>query len=236
MSDLANTLIFESDDLTVRSIAVSDMDNKVYLLTNRSSGEQVLIDAADDFPAIQSFAQQAAAADSPASHDQPGAGVLALITTHSHWDHIRALPDALEAWDPATYCGAPDAEAIAEQEGVEVEERLVGGERLTLAGIELEVIALRGHTPGSIALALQVPGDEGADTGERVLLFTGDSLFPGGVGKTNSPQDFEQLFADVSERIFDRFGDSTLVLPGHGDSTTLGKERPHLPEWKERGW
>ncbi|WP_237237186.1 MBL fold metallo-hydrolase [Rothia nasimurium] len=234
MSDLANTLIFESDALTVRSIAVSEMENNVYLLTHRASGGQVLIDAADDFPAISSFAQQAAAADSPATHDQAGGGVRALVTTHSHWDHIRALPEAVEAWDPVTYCGAPDAEAIAEQEGVEVEERLVGGERLTLAGIELEVIALRGHTPGSIALALRAP--EGADAGERVLLFTGDSLFPGGVGKTNSPQDFEQLFADVSERIFDRFGDSTLVLPGHGDSTTLGKERPHLPKWEERGW
>ena len=234
MSDLANTLIFESDALTVRSIAVSEMENNVYLLTHRASGGQVLIDAADDFPAISAFAQQAATADSPAAHDQAGAGVRALVTTHSHWDHIRALPDAVEAWDPVTYCGAPDAQAIAEQEGVEVEERLVGGERLTLAGIELEVIALRGHTPGSIALALRV--SEGADAGERALLFTGDSLFPGGVGKTNSPQDFEQLFADVSERIFGRFDDSTLVLPGHGDSTTLGRERPHLPEWKERGW
>lgn len=236
MSDLANTLIFESDALTVRSIAVSEMENNVYLLTHRASGGQVLIDAADDFPAINAFVQQAAAADSPAAHGQAGAGVRALVTTHSHWDHIRALPEAVEAWDPVTYCGAPDAEAIAEQEGVEVEERLVGGERLALAGIELEVIALRGHTPGSVALALRVPAAEGADAGERVLLFTGDSLFPGGVGKTNSPQDFEQLFADVTERIFDQFGDSTLVLPGHGDSTTLGEERPHLPEWKERGW
>ncbi|MBF0807946.1 MBL fold metallo-hydrolase [Rothia nasimurium] len=234
MSDLANTLIFESDALTVRSIAVSEMENNVYLLTHRASGGQVLIDAADDFPAINTFVQQAAAADSLAAYDQAGAGVRALVTTHSHWDHIRALPEAVETWDPATYCGAPDAEAIAEQESVEVEERLVGGEHLTLAGIELEVIALRGHTPGSIALALRVP--DGADAGERVLLFTGDSLFPGGVGKTNSPQDFEQLFADVSERIFGRFDDNTLVLPGHGDSTTLGKERPQLPKWKERGW
>lgn len=236
MFPLADTLIFESDTLTARLISVSDMANNVYLLTNRTTGEQVLIDAADDFPAIRQFAEAALAADSPTNSDRAGAGVLAIMTTHSHWDHIRALPQAVEAWNPATYCGAPDAEAIAEQEGVEVEEGLVGGERLTLAGIELEVIALRGHTPGSITLALRVPAGGGADAGERVLLFTGDSLFPGGVGKTNSPQDFEQLFADVSERIFDRFDDNTLVLPGHGDSTTLGKERPHLAEWRERGW
>ncbi|MDY6050884.1 MAG: MBL fold metallo-hydrolase [Rothia sp. (in: high G+C Gram-positive bacteria)] len=235
MSDLANTLIFESDTLTVRSIAVSEMENNVYLLTNRASGEQVLIDAADDFPAIETLVQQAATTDCPASGNQPGASVRALITTHSHWDHIRALHQVIEAWGPTTYCGAPDAQAIAEQEDVEVEERLVGGEHLTLAGIDLEVISLRGHTPGSIALALRAP-TSGEDAGEQILLFTGDSLFPGGLGKTNSPQDFEQLFADVSERIFDRFDDSTLVLPGHGDSTTLGKERPQLPEWKERGW
>ena len=236
MSDQAYSRIFESDTLTVRSIAVSEMENNVYLVTNRASGGQVLIDAADDFPAIRTFAQQVVAADSPASLDQPEAGVLALFTTHSHWDHIRALPDAIEAWDPVSYCGALDAEAITQQEGIEIKECLVGGERLTVAGIELEVIALRGHTPGSIALALRVPASVGVDVGERVLLFTGDSLFPGGVGKTNSPEDFEQLFADVSERIFDRFDDSALVLPGHGDFTTLGSERPHLPEWKKRGW
>ncbi|WP_237232630.1 MBL fold metallo-hydrolase [Rothia nasisuis] len=236
MFSLADTLIFESDTLTVRSISVSDMANNVYLLTNRATGEQVLIDAAYGFPAIRRFAEAALAADSPANTDRAGAGVLAIITTHAHWDHIRALPDAIETWDPVTYCGAPDAAAIAEQEGVRIEEHLTGGEHLTLAGIELEVITLRGHTPGSVALALRVPTDEGADAGERVSLFTGDSLFPGGVGKTNSSRDFEQLFTDVSERIFDRFDDNTLVLPGHGDSTTLGKERPHLPEWKERGW
>lgn len=240
MNELNTTLIVETPAVTVRSIAVSEMSNNVYLLTNRATGDQVLIDAADDFEAIKTFAAEARQADrfvdaGPAAKPaDEGTAVRAIITTHSHWDHIRALPEAVEAWNPATYCGAPDAAAIAEQEGVEVEDHLAGGERLTLAGIELEVIALRGHTPGSIALALRVPA--GADAGERVLLFTGDSLFPGGVGKTWSPEDFKQLFADVSERIFDRFGDDTVVLPGHGDSTTLGKERPQLPEWEARGW
>ena len=100
------------------------------------------------------------------------------------------------------------------------------GKTLTSA---LEAIALRGHTPGSIAFA--------TTDGDPVLLFTGDSLFPGGVGNTrNDPQRFEQLFADVSERLFDRFGDDAIVYPGHGAETTLGAERPALPEWRERGW
>ncbi|WP_421084018.1 MBL fold metallo-hydrolase [Rothia nasimurium] len=218
------------------------MSNNVYLLTNRATGDQVLIDAADDFEAIKAFAAEAHQVDkfvdeSPAAEPaDEGAAVRAIITTHSHWDHIRALPAAVAAWAPTTYCGAPDADSISEQEGVDIEHRLVGGEHLTLAGIDLEVISLRGHTPGSITLVLRLPAGSGADTGEKVLLFTGDSLFPGGVGKTWSPEDFKQLFADVSERIFDRFSDDTLVLPGHGASTTLGKERPHLPEWEARGW
>lgn len=217
--------------ITVRSIAVSEMSNNVYLLTHKQSGAQVLIDAADDFPAIQKFSEAALAADSPAQVGQPGSGVLALITTHAHWDHIRALPHAIAEWAPATYCGSADADAIAEQEGARIKHLLSGGENLHLAGIELEVISLRGHTPGSIALAYRDPSGE-----HPVLLFTGDSLFPGGVGKTWAPEDFTQLFTDVSERIFSQYDDSTVVLPGHGATTTLGVERPHLPEWKERGW
>lgn len=94
----------------------------------------------------------------------------------------------------------------------------------------LDVIALRGHTPGSVALAWQETGDG------RVHLFTGDSLFPGGVGKTTSAEDFASLLGDVRSRIFDHYGDDTIVYPGHGDNTTLGAERSHLDEWQERGW
>jgi len=92
-----------------------------------------------------------------------------------------------------------------------------------------DVIHLQGHTPGSVALALV-----GAD--EATHLFTGDCLFPGGVGKTWKDGDFEKLLGDVTTRVFDVYGDSTVVYPGHGDDTTLGTERPHLDEWKERGW
>ncbi|GAB3899319.1 hypothetical protein GCM10027612_59040 [Microbispora bryophytorum subsp. camponoti] len=100
------------------------------------------------------------------------------------------------------------------------------GDRVTVGVVTLDVIHLRGHTPGSIALLYQ----------DR-HLFTGDSLFPGGVGNTQKdPARFEQLFTDVVERIFDRLPDETWVYPGHGGDTTLGAERPHLPEWKARGW
>lgn len=225
------TLHTSTEYLTVRSIAVSDMSNNVYLLTHKQNGAQILIDAADDFPTIKKFTEAALATDSPTQIGQPGSGVIALITTHSHWDHIRALPHAVAEWSPATYCGSADAAAIAEQEGTRIEHLLSGGEHLDLAGIKLDVISLRGHTPGSIALAYEDPSGE-----HPTLLFTGDSLFPGGVGKTWAPEDFTQLFTDVSERIFSQYDNATVVLPGHGATTALGLERPQLPEWKERGW
>ena len=93
------------------------------------------------------------------------------------------------------------------------------------------MIHLRGHTPGSVALALSGPA-----AGDSVQLFTGDCLFPGGVGKTWKEGDFEQLLGDVTSRVFDVFADQTVVYPGHGDDTTSGTERPHLGEWRERGW
>ena len=103
------------------------------------------------------------------------------------------------------------------------------GDRIPVCECELEVIHLVGHTPGTIALLY----DDPAGTPH---LFTGDSLFPGGVGKTWSAEDFRSLIDDVSTKLFDRLPDETWFYPGHGDDSTLGAERPHLPEWRERGW
>lgn len=120
-----------------------------------------------------------------------------------------------------------------------VAHRLHHGDTLTVGHVCVEVIALRGHTPGSVALVYREPEHveaPGAVAG-RAHLFTGDSLFPGGVGATGGdPRRFAQLYADVRTRVFDRFGDDTWVYPGHGRDTTLGAERPHLEEWRTRGW
>jgi len=112
---------------------------------------------------------------------------------------------------------------------VPTDRRLEHGDVVHVGRLELTAIHLRGHTPGSIALYYR-----DADGSEH--LFTGDSLFPGGVGRTWAPGDFDQLLTDVTERIFDVYGDDVWFYPGHGDDSTLGAERPHLAEWRDRGW
>jgi glyoxylase-like metal-dependent hydrolase (beta-lactamase superfamily II) len=150
-----------------------------------------------------------------------------IITTHQHVDHWQALEAVAEATGAPTAAHPLDAEALP----VKPSHLLSGGDSLTVGELTFEVIHLRGHTPGSVALALRPAGERTA-----VQLFTGDCLFPGGVGKTWEPGAFEQLLGDVTGRVFDAYGDDTVVYPGHGDDTTLGAERPHLAQWRERGW
>lgn len=220
---LATDLI-DLSDLTIRSISVSAMDNNVYLLTSRSTGTQLLIDAADEPERITGLVA-AGQADVDRSCECCG-NVQLIVTTHSHWDHVRALAEIKARSEALTACGAADEADI----DVSMDVTFRDGDTADLDGFSLDVIGLRGHTPGSIALAYTDPADG------RTFLFTGDSLFPGGVGKTESPEDFRSLLHDVRTRIFDVYDDATVVLPGHGESTTLGAERPHLDEWERRGW
>lgn len=200
--------------LVIRKLAVSQMSNNAYLLTCRATGEQLLVDAADDAARLGALVRE-------------GSGSLDhVVTTHHHWDHVRALRDLVDAFHPRTYAGADDADALPVRPDV----RLQHGDTVAVGDVRLDVVHLRGHTPGSVALAY-------ADPDGSTHLFTGDSLFPGGVGNTkNEGQSFDSLIEDVTTRVFDVFGDDTWVYPGHGGDTTLGAERPHLTEWRERGW
>ncbi|QOR72349.1 MBL fold metallo-hydrolase [Ruania alkalisoli] len=208
-------LCWRRGDVEIRKASVSPQDNNTYLFTDRELGEQLLIDAADDSERVLSLVEAA----------RPGGRLTSVVTTHRHWDHHRALPQVIAATGAAVLAGAPDADHLP----VPVTRRLRHGELIEIGKFHLTVIGLRGHTPGSVALAWQDP--DGV-----TWLFSGDSLFPGGLGRTRSAEDFQTLFTDVSSRVFDVFDDSTLVHPGHGDSTTLGAERPHLPAWRARGW
>ncbi len=197
--------------LSISKLAVGAMDNNVYLLRCRQTGQQLLIDAAAQPERILGLI----GAD----------GLAAVVTTHAHPDHWAALRQVLDATGAVSIAHADDAAAI----GAPIDRTVQGGDMVAVGQCALEVIHLVGHTPGSIALLYDDPQGE-------PHLFTGDSLFPGGVGKTWTDQDFDSLFDDVSERIFARLPDETWVYPGHGHDTSLGAERPSLPEWKARRW
>jgi glyoxylase-like metal-dependent hydrolase (beta-lactamase superfamily II) len=204
----------EIDGLVVTKIAVGPMDNNAYLLRCASTGQGLLIDAANEPNRLIELIG-----------DVP---VGTIVTTHRHADHWQAL------WEVQEYTGAEVVAhpADADELPVTVTRRAGHGEVLRFGDAEVSVIHLRGHTPGSIAICYDASGALAG--GPHV--FTGDSLFPGGVGMTVSPETFTSLLNDVTERLFDRLPDATWVYPGHGRDTTLGTERPHLGEWRERGW
>lgn len=202
-------------DITVTKLSVGPIDNNAYLLVCKHTGEGVLIDAANDADRILTLLT-ATSAPTP---------LRTVITTHQHWDHHVALPAVVTATGARTAAGVPDAPALP----VTVDQPLDHGDTVALGDCTLEIIALRGHTPGSVAVLYRDPKGHGH-------LFTGDSLFPGGPGKTNSPQDFTSLMDDLESRVFGQLPDDTWVYPGHGDDTTLGRERASLPQWRARGW
>jgi glyoxylase-like metal-dependent hydrolase (beta-lactamase superfamily II) len=200
--------------------SVSDMDNNCYVLRCTATGERLLVDAADDPDRILEVL-----AEDERSGGRPG--LPQVLTTHRHADHHRALAAVVRATGAQVLAGADDAEHLP----VPVDVRLADGDVVRVGDLVLDVIGLRGHTPGSVALALSAAGDR-----PRTVILTGDSLFPGGPGRTGTPADFRSLMDDLEARIFGVHDDDALVLPGHGDNTWLGQERPQLAQWRARGW
>jgi glyoxylase-like metal-dependent hydrolase (beta-lactamase superfamily II) len=201
---------------SIVKVSVGPMDNNAYLVTCSQTGETLLIDAANDAEVLLELIERYAPK------------LALIVTSHQHQDHWLALDTVAKATAAPTAAHQLDAEALP----VTPSRLLANGDTVTIGNLSFDVIHLQGHTPGSVALAL-----DGADpeTG-ATHLFTGDCLFPGGIGKTWQPGDFERLLDQITSRVFDVYGDSTVVYPGHGDDTTLGNERPHLAEWRERGW
>ena len=198
--------------LIITKLSVGDFDNNTYLLRCQDTGEQLLVDAAAEPERILQLVGDS--------------GLKSIVTTHQHGDHWQALAEVASATGAATYAGADDTDGIP----VPTDHPLRDGDEVTVGRCTLGVIHLVGHTPGSIALVYDDP--EGTPH-----LFTGDSLFPGGVGNTfGSAENFRSLLHDVRTKIFDRLPDETWFYPGHGNDSVLGEERPHLPEWEARGW
>jgi glyoxylase-like metal-dependent hydrolase (beta-lactamase superfamily II) len=201
----------ELDLLTVTKVSVGPMDNNAYLLECRASGELVLVDAAAEATRLLGLVGERRLGQ--------------VVTTHRHRDHWQALERVVHATGARTAAGRDDADGIP----VGTDDLLGDGDTVTVGEVTLTVIHLVGHTPGSVALLHD-------DGGGRPHLFTGDSLFPGGVGRTATPEDFASLLGDVETKLFARLPDQTWFYPGHGDDSTLGAERPHLAEWRARGW
>ncbi len=203
----------ELPGLSIAKVAVGSMSNNAYLLRCTATGEALLIDAAAEPERLAEFVHLG------------GVPASAVVTTHQHGDHWQALAAVVAQTGARTMAGADDAGGIP----VPTDRLLHHGDTVHVGNAELAVITLRGHTPGSVALYYQDPEGTGH-------LFTGDSLFPGGPGRTTSPADFTSLMDDLEQRVFGVYEDSTWVYPGHGDDTTLGAERGSVAEWRARGW
>jgi glyoxylase-like metal-dependent hydrolase (beta-lactamase superfamily II) len=201
------TLHYEDTQAEIHRVVVGPMDNNVYVLRCRETGEAVLLDAANEHERLLDLCRDL--------------GVRRVLETHGHWDHIQAVPAVRDAGYEVGVTEAdagmlPSYDFILEDDSV-----------ITVGRLRLRTIHTPGHTPGSMSFRL-----EGSP-----VLFSGDTLFPGGPGATKfEGGDFPTIIRSIEDRLFSRLGPEVVVLPGHGDDTTIGTERPHLQEWVDRGW
>lgn len=201
----------ELADLTITKVSVGPMDNNAYVLRCNHSGDQLLIDAANEPARLLELIGDG--------------GLGTVITTHQHADHWQGLAEVVAGTNATPLAHRMDAGGLP----IPVT-AVADGDKVSLGSCELELIHISGHTPGSICILYNDPSG-------HPHLFTGDCLFPGGVGNTGGdPELFTSLIDNVSTKLFDRLPDDTWFYPGHGNDGTLGEQRPSLPEWRERGW
>ena len=201
------TLIWSDSTADVHKVVVGPMDNNVYVLRCRATGDAVLLDAANDHERLLELCRTL--------------GVRKVLETHGHWDHIQAVPELRDA-GYSVHVTAQDAAMLPSYDEV-----LTHDEVIEVGHLRLHTIHTPGHTPGSMCFKL-----DGAP-----ILFSGDTLFPGGPGNTTfEGGDFPTIISSIEDRLFSPLAADTIVLPGHGDQTTLGAESPNLQEWVDRGW
>jgi glyoxylase-like metal-dependent hydrolase (beta-lactamase superfamily II) len=198
---------YQDSQAEIHRLVVGPMDNNVFVLRCRQSGEAVLIDAANEHDKLLDLCRRL--------------NVGKVLETHGHWDHIQAVPAVRDAgYDVGVT--ADDAGMLPSYDFLIEDDSVIKVGRL-----RLRTILTPGHTPGSICF--QVEGSP--------VLFSGDTLFPGGPGATRFPgADFATIIRSIEDRLFTRLPDDVIVMPGHGEDTTIGTERPHLQEWIDRGW
>jgi glyoxylase-like metal-dependent hydrolase (beta-lactamase superfamily II) len=201
------TKIWDDASCEVHRMVVGPMDNDVYVVRSKRTGDALLVDAANEHEALLDVCKRL--------------GVTQVVETHGHWDHIQAVPAVREAGISVAVT-AQDAAMLPSYDLLLEDESVI-----EVGDLRVHTIATPGHTPGSMCFAV-----EGTP-----LLLSGDTLFPGGPGNTSfEGGDFGTIIRSIEDRIFSRFGADTVVLPGHGASTKVGDESPHLQEWVDRGW
>ncbi|MGD0944526.1 MAG: MBL fold metallo-hydrolase [Acidimicrobiales bacterium] len=198
---------YEDEQVEIHKLVVGPLDNNVFVLRCRQSGEALLVDAANEHEQLLALCREL--------------GVRKIVETHGHWDHIQAVPQLREAgYEVAVH--AEDAAMLPSYDLL-----LEDDELLEVGWLRLRTIHTPGHTPGSMCFLIE---------GSPVLL-SGDTLFPGGPGNTASEiGDFPTIIDSIERRLFVPLAPGTIVMPGHGLDTTIGAERPHLDEWVARGW
>jgi glyoxylase-like metal-dependent hydrolase (beta-lactamase superfamily II) len=203
---MADTLIWDATGVEIHQIVVGPVDNNVLILRCTETGDAVLLDAANEHERLLELCRRL--------------GVRRVLETHGHWDHIQAVPQLRDA-GYSVGVTAQDAAMLPSYDEVIEDDSVIDVGRL-----RLRTIHTPGHTPGSMCFLLE----------GHPILFSGDTLFPGGPGNTSfEGGDFPTIITSVDRRLFTLPPD-TIVLPGHGDRTTIGTERPHLQEWVDRGW
>jgi len=196
--------------VAIRKVSVGSMDNNSYVVACATTRRAVLIDVPAEADRLR---------EAIADHN-----IEAILLTHGHADHLGAWEE-LRDGDGLPVWGHP---ADSHLHPRPVDRQLGDGDRLVVGDITIDVIHIAAHTEGSL---LYLSSGQ-----RRPHLFSGDTLFPGGHGKTTTPHDHERIMDGLEGKIFGRLPDETWVYPGHGDDTTLGAQRPHLSEWRARGW
>lgn len=205
--DLISTLHHVDTGFEIHKLVVGPVDNNVFVLRCTESGESLLIDAANEHEKLLELAKML--------------NVRRVVETHGHWDHIAAIPEMRDA-GYSIGVTAEDASMLDSYDEILEDDSVI-----EIGNLRLRTIHAPGHTPGSMSFKL-----EGAP-----ILFSGDTLFPGGPGATKFPGgDFPTIIDSIESRFFRVLDDDVLVLPGHGDDTTIGAEKPSLDAWVARGW
>ncbi len=201
-----DTLHWSDTDVEVHKVVVGPYENNVFVIRCRHTGEAVMLDAANEHELLLELCRSL--------------GVGKVLETHGHWDHIQAVPEVRDAGFEV-FVTAADADMLPSYDQL-----LVDDDMIEVGRLRLHTITTPGHTPGSICFKLE----------DKPLLFTGDTLFPGGPGATKwDYSSFDDIITNIDDRLFVH-DPATIVLPGHGVDTTIGAERPSLQSWIDRGW